>query len=478
MILPFIIDKVINKEKIKKKLINNNEINEFNDINEINENNIIQSLLKTNITLIGNKSIKTKYNFIKKTLDNIFLDNNLKKLFLVYIQKIQKIFFSLNRFIYIYRFKKSTIVVKEDLYLNPIEPDAKNSIFIFQDNSRYLFILSDLINIINNSLSNSPHFFSEPLSCKNPYNNNPFKKSSLYNIYFYIKKYNHLVPTLFHLFFLCNFNLLLFKERNEYFIREYVINDYIKTKNVNILYTDIMLMLNNFSYMGLSRGIKIDPSFPKKELVFIMKPYLLLYLHSKFSLSSENQFQACYKLKKKLYRFYKYNPLFGRKKIDLMEIYCPEKKKIIIKKIIYFNNKYISFVEKEIDFMFSHYYEEETSNLNSNNNNNNSNSNNSNNNELGNLSSNDTSVANEEQENNIYISSESDNEDLVILNRNLNNRNENEISPNIISYHTDVDEEFFNQIYESMYNDLQNDGLEEYLNDNTFDETKEDDSIS
>jgi hypothetical protein len=135
MILPFIIDKIIDNE-IKKNLINNNE------------NNLVHSLLKTNITLISNKSIKIKYNFIKKTLDNIFLDDNLKNLFLQYIQKIQRIFFSLNRLIYVYKFKKSTIVVKEDLYLNPIEPDAKNSIIIFQDNSRYLFILSDIIKFI------------------------------------------------------------------------------------------------------------------------------------------------------------------------------------------------------------------------------------------------------------------------------------------------------------------------------------------
>jgi hypothetical protein len=172
MILTLIMDKIIEKNTLLYQTENNIQAN--------NERRIIHSLIKTNFTLTSNISIKKKYNFIGKTLENIFLDNTLKSLFLNYIQKIQKIYFSFNKFCYIYKLKKSNIVVKEDLYLNPIDQSAKNSIIIFQDNSRYLFILSDLINIIMNALSNSPYFFSEPLSCKNPYNNNPFNKSSLY----------------------------------------------------------------------------------------------------------------------------------------------------------------------------------------------------------------------------------------------------------------------------------------------------------
>jgi hypothetical protein len=477
----------------------------FQDITKkiIEKNDNIDNIEKTKVNLVNfflnhficskNITIKFKFKFIKQTLENIFLDDSLKRLFLNYIQYIQKIRFSLNRFSYIYKFKKSTIVVNEDLYLNPIEADAKNSIMIYQDNSRYRFILSDLINIINNSLSNSPHFFSEPLSCKNPYNNNPFNKSSLYNIYFYINKYNHHVPPLFHLFFLCNFNLQQFKENNEQFIRDYVINEYVKTKDINILYSDIIFMLNtNFHFIEYKKRIKIDPSFPKKQLVSIMKPYLLLYFNSRYALSSNKQFHAGNQLKRMLSRFYNYNPFFGRKKIDLIKVYCSENKKMVIKKIIYFIDKHIPFVEKEDDFMSSHF-------LNENhllNENHVLNNNNYPNNELDtdSISLEETSEDSENTENNNnsenrnntnYISSQnnSDNEeelnsqheDIGLVMQSTLNTNSN-INTNIITYHTDSDAEYFDQIYEGIYNDLAEDLNNIIIFD--FEETKDDDSIS
>ena len=61
--------------------------------------------------------------------------------------------------------------------------------------------------IINNALSNSPDFFSVPLVIKNPYNNVPFNKSTLYNIYFNIMSKTYIVSELIHKFFLTNFDI-------------------------------------------------------------------------------------------------------------------------------------------------------------------------------------------------------------------------------------------------------------------------------
>jgi hypothetical protein len=113
-------------------------------------------------------------------------------------------------------------------------------------------------------------------------------------------------------------------------------------------------MLNNTN-VDYYKKIKIDNGFPKKKLVKIMKPYLLLYLTSKYSLNLEKQFKSNRLLKNKLSRFFKFNPIFGRKKVDLNNVYSQEKKRMITKKTSYYVDKHISFyTNKKDDFLESH----------------------------------------------------------------------------------------------------------------------------
>ena len=140
-------------------------------------------------------------------LNNIFLTEQQKEDFINIFCKIQKMYFALSRFAYIYRYNKAKVVVDTDLCLNKIDINNKNSICLFQEKNKYYFRINDLINIINNALSNSPDFFSVPLVIKNPYNNVPFNKSTLYNIYFNIMSKTYIVSELIHKFFLTNFDI-------------------------------------------------------------------------------------------------------------------------------------------------------------------------------------------------------------------------------------------------------------------------------
>jgi len=445
---------------IKIVVNENNKIDNNNDPTKLDKMDIqLVNTLLNSFILTKHYNVKKKYIFLKQTLDNIFIENDIKFFFMDNIQKIQKIYFAFNKFAFHYKFKKSKVIVNEDLYLNPIDDNAKNIICIYQDNSRYKFILSDLVNIINNSLSNSSYFFSEPLPCRNPFNNIPFNKSTLYNIYFKIKSYNLIIPELFHFYFLSNFNLTKFREDYEFFIRDYVIQNYVNSKDIDVLYTDVLFMLNNTN-VDYYKKIKIDNGFPKKKLVKIMKPYLLLYLTSKYSLNLEKQFKSNRLLKNKLSRFFKFNPIFGRKKVDLNNVYSQEKKRMITKKTSYYVDKHISFyTNKKDDFLESHIKlqddleEEEDNNLPS----------------VHEISDDDEETNSEYSESILdddeeEINNNENQENISVINTNnisnpflenslfIRNYNSNIISREF-SYHTDVDSALFNEIFNELYHE-------------------------
>ena len=298
-----------------------------------------------------------KFSFFVNEINNIFLTEKQKEDFINIFCKIQKIYFSLSRFAYIYKFNKANVVADSDLCLNPIDINNKNTIALLQDKNKYYFKINDLINILNNSLSNSPNFFSEPLITKNPYNNVPFNKSTLYNIYFNITSKTNIVPELINKFFLSNFDLNKFEKDYEYLIREHAINKYVKNSDIDVLYNSVLIMLDFFNDHNLFAHIKdrinIHDDFPKKQLVDIMRPYLLLYFSYKYSLISTKKFDSKILLYKKLNEFYTFNPYFGKKNIKVQSYFSRNGKKKY-KNVYVFNDKHINFYSEDNNFLTSH----------------------------------------------------------------------------------------------------------------------------
>ena len=102
--------------------------------------------------------------------------------------------------------------IDTDLCFQPFSNLNKSMLIsLLENNILYKFRISDLINIANKSLSHSPYFFAEPCSIKNPYTNIPFSTANLYNLYFKIQETNYIMPFLFHLYFVSDFNLNKFK---------------------------------------------------------------------------------------------------------------------------------------------------------------------------------------------------------------------------------------------------------------------------
>jgi hypothetical protein len=300
-------------------------------------------------------TIKNKFAFYEKTnANNVFIGDAEKDEFNQVFCRIQFVYFTLTKFVNMIKIKRAETVVDKDLCLNPLVATHKNTICIYQNNGKYLFSVLDIRKIIYNALTNATrYFFSEPLPIKNPYNNIPFTKSNLYNIYFYIIFNTHHNIDMFHNFFKLDFDLNLFFDTYEYMLREHAIRNFVYNGSVDALHKEIMLMLTDYNVKNSGHKILIHKEFPKKTLVAIMRPYLLLDITRLYSLIDSKKQHSRILLKTKLVKFHKFNPAFGRKTLNVSTKIVNFK----IKKVttVVFNEDHIHFNKKTTDeFLTNH----------------------------------------------------------------------------------------------------------------------------
>ena len=256
-----------------------------------------------------------KFAQFSELLDNMFYTPYNHEVIINAFSKIQRTINAVNLVKHAFRFKRARIYNTDDLYMNPISPTDKFAVVVLQNNTKYVFHIRELIQAVKSSLSNCCNFFADPIVCKNPYTNIPFSKSALYNIYFAIKGSTYLMPTLFHRYFLCNFDYSEFSIDNDDMINEEYLKTYVENYCLDNVYSHVkdMFTINNMK-------CNIHKSFPKNKLFKIMKPYLKLYFASSFSINSQKKEVAFKLLHKKMHAFIKFNPNFGKRKVKLVEI--------------------------------------------------------------------------------------------------------------------------------------------------------------
>ena len=337
-------------------------LNIDNNVFSINydKSDIINPTMKLVFMSLVNNRYNSKIIMFKESINN-FLKFSREE-FINYFCKIQKIYYAFSRLAFIYKYKKSTMSATTDMGLNDITINDKNVLCIYHFNSRYLFNVNDLLKIINTSLTNSYVFFSQPLQSKNPYNNLPFTKSNLYNIYFFMKYNTHIYNDLFIKFFYCDFNLSTFYYKYEYLLRDYIIENFVKNSTEVVLIKEIKQMLS--IYNKKNKKIIIDDEFPKNRLIKIMKPYLMLYLQSQYSFVPIIKNNTSILLYNKLKAFRNFNPKFGRKIYKLgFKYHSNFKRKSYIKSIEFLDNHIAFNYSEELKFLKNHtYYNEVNTN--------------------------------------------------------------------------------------------------------------------
>jgi hypothetical protein len=258
------------------------------------------------------KQIERKHYLIYGAVNNMFLSQKTKDQLRDIFEKTQRTYMAMTKLANLVRHKIKKEKINFDLRMEPIDIRCKYAISIVQNDALYFFALTDLVNIITTAITHSQELFEDPLFPKNPYNNLPFNKVHLYNIYFRIKFVFVNVPEWIQLFYNSKFDLDVFKVENEQKLREHYIKIHVKEGSLIVLYHEFESMISY--YKRVFRNIQISEDFPKKDLVDIFRPYLYLYIMSVDAIDgTEKKRLAEIILRKKLQSFVSHNENFGRK---------------------------------------------------------------------------------------------------------------------------------------------------------------------
>ena len=243
-------------------------------------------------------------------LNNKFISQNTKNELIACFCKFKKTYWGFTKLARMWKLSRIPIRIQTDLYMNELNPNSPNTFKLINTNGIYLFSLQNLNRIIVDAITHQSGMFVEPLHIKNPYTNDLLLKCDLFNIYLQ-SRMNHIrIHEMFEKFFRCEFNIFEFRRIHETELRDYAIDQYVKSGSISELLQDVDDMLRMHK---MTKKINITPGFPQKTLVETMRPFLKLYLLERFSFSSMTRKYSAMKLDIELNQFAKTNPIYGRR---------------------------------------------------------------------------------------------------------------------------------------------------------------------
>uniref|UniRef100_A0A6C0CL38 Uncharacterized protein n=1 Tax=viral metagenome TaxID=1070528 RepID=A0A6C0CL38_9ZZZZ len=257
---------------------------------------------------------KKKMRLMFEIQDNMLISEETKTAVMKRYEKVQRQYMAFCRLAYLWKLKKSRYSVTTDLYLNEIDESNSMTCLIYQNKTKFLFHIPDLLKIINKALFHDwiLDFIVKSNYPMNPYNKQIFTESNLYNIYFHIRmKTSISIPTLLHLWFLENFDFPCFVVKHVQTIRRYCIRHFVNivTSSNTMVYDDICTMLRENRY---SRRWKIHPKFPKDVLVDKLRHVLYkYYLITYYAVGAEESVLLETEIWSTLTHLYNKNPHFG-----------------------------------------------------------------------------------------------------------------------------------------------------------------------
>ena len=261
-----------------------------------------------------------KFNTFRAVFTNPFIERLAVAEFVATFCTVQRTYWILNRLVRRYKYNRTPAHIQHDLYLNPISAEDRNTIAILQDGKKYLFTVADILRIINTAITNS--YFLEPAIqfAKNPYTNVPFSKADLYNFYFFVSTRYVRVPEVFYQFFRCDFCIHQFSIQNYQLLHDMYYENLTSNCSQQYLVSQTRNMFRKYNHVvsvSNNKRIIVDVDVPAETLIDIMMPYLKLFLKTIHHFNPEVRYSSNRELEYRLRAFYSFNPVFGRKTINV-----------------------------------------------------------------------------------------------------------------------------------------------------------------
>ena len=226
-------------------------------------------------------------------------------------KKIKNKFVNLVRY---WKWKKSVNYNNEtDLYLNKLDTfKDKYKIILLENNTRYHFRLSDLVNYWIESLNNSQGLFSKPLILTNPHTNLEFSIHNLYNIYFKLLDTGFTIPTIIINYFHSEMDVQKFSYDYYHLLKENTINNFINSNFIYEQWEQLLNMLHDFrkdiDYITFTNSVTYRTKIAVwKSLKKIVHQYLKYKYSCNPLLSRDSKENA----KDMLLKYLEQNPDFG-----------------------------------------------------------------------------------------------------------------------------------------------------------------------
>lgn len=225
-----------------------------------------------------------------------------------------------------WKWKKSVNYNNEtDLYLNKLSTfKDKYKIVLLENNTRYHFRISDLVNYWIESLNNSQGLFSKPLVLTNPHTNLEFSIHNLYNIYFKLLDTGFTIPTIIVNYFHSGMNAQKLSYDYYHLLKENTINNFINSNFLYEQWEQVLNMLHDFrkdiDYITFANSIVYRT---KIAIWTNLKKIVHQYLKYKYSCNPLLSRDSKEKTKDMLLKYLEQNPDFGYTRHNEIMRYVP-----------------------------------------------------------------------------------------------------------------------------------------------------------